>query len=133
MIENRKQQHIGIFTSDLDKSIEWYTKELGFVLYEKGTTSELGLDYAFVGSEDRSIMYEFLYDDDNSEDAADGKIDHFCFDSQDIDADYAECLKRGYNIVSDGIMEVPVMWENGVRFFKFTTATGQIIEFAQVL
>ena len=133
MIENRKQQHIGIFTPDIPKMIKFYTEELGFVLYQEGHTDVLGVDFAFVGSEDKSIMFELLHIPGNTEMGADGQLDHFCFDSQDIEADYAECVKRGYKFDTDGIIFLPEMWDNGVKFFKFFSETGQIVEYAQIL
>ena len=61
-----------------------------------------------------------------------GKIDHICFESKDIEEDYRYCQEQGYTFEEEGIQELPV-WENGVRFFKIMSPTGEPVEFCQIL
>ena len=62
-----------------------------------------------------------------------GKIDHMCFESTDIEADYAFCKAQGYRFEEEGIQEMPEVWEKGVRFFKIMSPSGEPVEFCQIL
>ena len=62
-----------------------------------------------------------------------GKIDHICFVSEDIEADYRYCVEQGYPMCTNGIQDLPTVWEKGVRYFKLISPSGEPIEFCQVL
>jgi hypothetical protein len=62
-----------------------------------------------------------------------GKIDHIAFVSDDIEKDYRYCMEKGYRDTTGGIQGIPTAWERGNRYFKVATATGEEIEFCQVL
>ena len=65
--------------------------------------------------------------------APNGKIAHYCFESEDVEKDYEYGLEQGYTITTEGIEELPGLWERGVRFFNIGTPTGQQVEFSQIL
>ena len=128
MIKNRKMGHIGLAVNDIEASVKWYMDVLGFELIGSFETPD-GVQARFIKSGD--IVYEIFQPAGGA--AAPGKIDHFCFDSADIEADYAYCVEQGYAFDTDGIQCIPTFWENGVRFFKILSPTGESIEFCQVL
>ena len=128
MIKNRALGHIGLGTNDIEAVVKWYSDVLGFELIGDFKSPE-GEPIKFIKSGD--IVYEVFQPIGGA--AAPGKIDHFCFDSQDIEADYRYCVERGYSFEKEGIQELPTVWERGVRYFKILSPTGEAIEFCQVL
>lgn len=48
--------------------------------------------------------------------------------SDDIESDYAYCVKNGYKIVTDGIEGIAGFWDNGIRYFKIASPTGEQFE-----
>ena len=47
--------------------------------------------------------------------------------------DYKFCVEAGYEICTNGIEEIPRFWDNGFRYFKIVSPTGEQIEFGQIL
>ena len=107
MIKNRRIGHIGIATNDVARDVEWYVNVLGFEVTGK---FQNGNDTVY-----------FLKNDDYS------------FASDDIESDYAYCVKNGYKIVTDGIEGIAGFWDNGIRYFKIASPTGEQFEFCQIL
>ena len=127
MIKNRPLGHIGFPTNDIEATVNWYIDVLGFSLIGSFETED-GIPVRFIKNGD--VVYE-IYQDDNI--AAPGKLDHICFQSEDIEADYKYCQEQGYTFEAEGIQSLPTMWENGVRFFKIMSPSGEPVEFCQVL
>lgn len=128
MFENRPMGHIGLATDSIEETVKWYIEVLGFRLIGSFTTPA-GESVRFV--QNGSIVYEIFQPIGGA--AAPGKIDHFSFDSEDIEADYAYCLEKGYRFEEEGIQEIPTFWERGVRYFKVMSPSGEPVEFCQVL
>lgn len=130
MIKNRKHGHIGLATNDVEAAAKWYMDVLGFELIGDFTAPD-GTRAKFLKNCD--VVYEMFQPAKPIPKELEGKIDHYSFDSADIEADYAYCVGQGYNITTDGIEGIPTFWENGVRYFKIASPTGEELEFCQVL
>lgn len=130
MIKNRKQGHIGLATNDIEADAKWYQDVLGFELIGDFHAPD-GTPIKFLKNED--TVYEMFQPGKKLDDAVAGKIDHYCFESQDVEKDYAYCVAQGYKITTDGIEGIPTLWEKGVRYFKIQSPTGEQLEFCQVL
>ena len=128
MIKNRRPDHIGLGVSDIETSVKWYIDVLGFELIGAFTTPA-GEPVRFLKSGD--LVYEIFQPAGGV--AAPGKIDHFSFASDDIEADYAYCQEQGYTFEEEGIQSIPTFWEKGIRFFKIMSPTGEAVEFCQIL
>ena len=128
MIKNRKMGHIGLGVNDLDASVKWYMDVLGFELTGAFTTPQ-GEPVRFLKSGD--LVYE-IFTPVGGVDAP-GKIDHFSFESDDIEADYAYCVAQGYPFEEEGIQCIPTFWKNGIKYFKIMSPTGEPVEFCQIL
>ena len=128
MIKNRRPDHIGLGVSDIETSVKWYIDVLGFELIGAFTTPA-GEPVRFLKSGD--LVYEIFQPAGGV--AAPGKIDHFSFASDDIEADYAYCREQGYTFEEEGIQSIPTFWEKGIRFFKIMSPTGEAVEFCQIL
>ena len=128
MIKNRKLGHIGLGTNDIEATVNWYIDVLGFTLIGS-FQSPVGEPIRFIQSGD--IIYEIFQPLGGA--AAPGKIDHFCFESADIEADYRYCLEQGYTFEKEGIQDLPTVWEKGARYFKIMSPSGEAVEFCQIL
>ena len=128
MITHRPLGHIGLATDSIAQTVAWYIDVLGFELIGSFTTPA-GEPVRFIQNGD--IIYEVFQPLDPV--AAPGKIDHFSFDSKDIEADYAYCREMGYRFEEEGIQEIPTFWERGVRYFKILSPSGEAVEFCQIL
>ena len=128
MIKNRTLGHIGLGTNDIEATVKWYVEELGFELIgEFFSPAEEPIKFLKSGD----IVYEVFQPVGGA--AAPGKIDHFCFNSDDIEADYRFCMEKGYAFEAEGIQELPGVWERGARYFKILSPTGEAVEFCQIL
>lgn len=128
MIRNRKLGHIGLGTNDIEATVSWYINTLGFRLIGD-FLSPAGEPIQFIQSGD--IVYEVFQPIGGA--VAPGKIDHFCFESQDIEADYRFCKEQGYTFEKEGIQELPTVWKRGARYFKIMSPSGEAVEFCEVL
>ena len=128
MIKNRKMDHIGLAVNDLETTVKWYVDVLGFEVIGSFVTPD-GIPAKFLKSGD--VVYE-IYQPTGGVDAP-GKIDHFCFVSNDIEADYACCLQQGYSFEAEAIQSIPTFWEKGIKYFKIMSPTGEPVEFCQIL
>lgn len=129
MIKNRKHSHIGLGTKDIEADSKWYMDVLGFELIGEFKAPD-GTPIKFLKNSD--VIYEMYQDSSISPEAA-GKIDHYCFESLDIETDYDYCVKQGHRITTNGIEGIPTLWEKGVKYFKIASPTGEDIEFCQIL
>ena len=128
MIKNRKMGHIGLAVSDLETAVKWYVDVLGFERIGSFVTPG-GVQARFLKS--GNLIYEIFRPLGGA--AVPGKIDHFCFESTDIEADYAYCVAQGYSFEAEGIQSIPTFWDKGIKYFKILSPTGEAIEFCQVL
>lgn len=131
MIQNRALDHIGLAVTDVEAAAAWYQQVLG--LYVKGKfTKPDGNNVYFLATEDGSVTYEMYQNDALPADAR-GKIDHISYVSNDIETDYRYCVDAGYKICTNGIERIDYFWDNGCRYFKILSPTGEQVEFCQVL
>lgn len=128
MLKNRKMGHIGLGVNDLEATVQWYMDVLGFELIGSFVTPD-GIPAKFLKNGD--LVYEIFQPIGGV--SAPGKIDHLCFESTDIEADYAYCVARGYSFETEGIQSIPTFWKNGIKYFKIMSPTGEPIEFCQIL
>ena len=128
MIKGRKLGHIGLGTNDIEATVQWYLEVLGFEIIGD-FKSPAGEPIKFLKRGD--IIYEVFQPIGGA--AAPGKIDHFCFESHDIEADYAFCKEKGYTFEKEGIQELPTVWKKGARYFKIMSPSGEAVEFCQIL
>ncbi|MBR3836831.1 MAG: VOC family protein [Clostridia bacterium] len=127
MIKNRKLDHLGMAVDNVEAAKDWYVSVLGGkvigTFYCEGDPN--AVYFVRVGD----TVYE-MYQEPVPADAR-GKIDHVAYLSEDIEADYAFCVSKGYTITTDGIEALPTFWDNGCRYFKILSPTGEQVEFSQ--
>ncbi|MBR7165381.1 MAG: VOC family protein [Clostridia bacterium] len=127
MIKNRKLDHLGMAVDNVEAAKDWYVSVLGGevigTFYCEGDPN--AVYFVRVGE----VVYE-MYQEPVPADAR-GKIDHVAYLSEDIEADYAFCVSKGYTITTNGIEALPTFWDNGCRYFKILSPTGEQVEFSQ--
>ena len=130
MLKDRELDHLGIATSDLAKSVNWYVDTMGFEVYGE-CIAEDGTPIKFLKN-GQGVKYEF-YELENPEPGVIDHIDHISFVSDDIEKDYEYCVSKGCKITTDGIEQIGAFWDNGCRFFKIEGPGGEKVEFDQIL
>jgi catechol 2,3-dioxygenase-like lactoylglutathione lyase family enzyme len=130
MLKGRKYDHIGLATKDITATANWYMDVLGFEVYGDFVAPD-GTKCKFIRGED--IKYEVFEPVTGIDPLFEGKIDHIAYISDDIEADYEYCIKRGFKCTTDGIQTVETFWKRGCKYFKVESATREVVEFCQVL
>ncbi|MBT1175535.1 VOC family protein [Bifidobacterium sp. LC6] len=120
-------QHSGMPTEHLDETIEFYTKVLGFEL--------LGV---FPNGENRCAFLKYghltieTWEGDPAPGIA-GAINHWAFDTPDIEAAWANAQELGLTCRETEIQSIPTFWEHGIRYFNVFGPNGETIEFCQIV
>ena len=118
--------HIGVYTNDINKSIDFY-KKLGFALDREDTVpTEPPIRLAFLSA--GTCLVE-LVEQHNPLQRNHGFVDHFAVVVDDIDAAVASANANGINIDANTIMDVDIL--GGVRNVFFTGPSGEKLEFFQ--
>ena len=127
-------QHLGIPAVDLEESISWYTKLLGFELIEEKNLTEKSCHAAFVKK--GNLVIELYQEDEaaRAEVAArkHGHIDHLALNVQDVKAAFEEMKASGCTMLDTEINSLP-FFENGVAWFTVLGPSGEKVEFNQFL
>lgn len=119
--------HIGIQTSNLQKTIKFYA-DLGFETILKTFNIKVNEQVAFLQFKDIVIeANETLHAKEKV-----GVIDHISINISDIERVFKEVKSRGYDLVDDEIQYLP-FWEKGVKFFTVRGPSEEKIKFCQKL
>ena len=110
--------HIGIFTNDIDASIDFY-KRLGFSLDKE---ADIGLRLAFLSA--GCCRIELIARPHHREA---GVVDHIAMEVDDIDAAVACAVANGIKINAEDIKSVDIF--GGIKNVFFTGPDGERLEF----
>ena len=119
--------HIGLPTNDLKKTIEFY-KSLGFEVILETYNEKAKEKVAFLQIQNYCIV-SF---ENGQAVMADGAYQHVALDVRDIEEMYKKICENGYEVITDGIEQLP-FWDNGVKFFMIKGPNEERIEFCQKL
>lgn len=120
-------QHSGMPAKDLDETIAFYTETLGFELaglFHNGANRCAFLRYGHLTIE--------TWEGDPAP-MTTGAINHWAFDTPDIEAAWANAKELGLNIKEREIQSIPTFWEHGIRYFNVVGPNGETIEFCQIV
>lgn len=115
-------QHIGIPTSDVQKTVEFY-QSLGFEVDHQPRPDVYFLEM-------KGVVIETYHADTIAGKA--GSIDHIALDVKNIEGLFEQIKADGYELEEPEIQEIPDFY-NGVRYFKIIGPNAEIIEFAEKL
>ena len=119
-------QHIGLPTSDVQKTIDFYAS-LGFeVAWENRKPAKERVAFLKKGS----CVMETYYSEAPAMTV--GSVDHVALDVTDIDAAYEAAKALGYTALEGQITFLP-FFANGVRFFTILGPNREKVEFNQYL
>ncbi|TPF87093.1 glyoxalase [Bifidobacterium sp. UTCIF-37] len=120
-------QHSGMIARDLDETIEFYTKKLGFELvgvYPNGENRCAFLRYGHLTIE--------TWEGEEAPMQA-GAINHWALDTPDIEAAWANAKELGLETREDEIASIPTFWKKGIRYFNVFGPNRETIEFCQIV
>jgi len=103
MIMKTKFTYVGIRVTDVQKSIDFYTKLLGMKLVSRGKNQQTKGEYISLQSEEGGFTLELnYYEKDspfNTKYAAGEGLDHLAFKVDDLDKALEETRKTGHRVI----------------------------------
>lgn len=125
--------HIGVFVKDLEKSKDFYTNVLCFECYsECNIESDDGITkIAFVRR--GSCIIELVEFPEYTKRSTDSVIAHIALNVTDIGLVQACLEKKGVKFDTEKPIELPIVFDNGVKYILFKGPDGEVIELNQIL
>lgn len=118
-------QHVGIPTSDMQKSVEFY-QSIGF---------EIAHETINPASEERVVFLQLgnlvmeVYESNEATHRV-GAIDHVALDVVDIEEVFQSIQAAGNHLLDSEVRSLP-FWEYGVKFFTILGPNEEKIEFCE--
>lgn len=124
--------HIGVFGRDIEKSVDFYTNVLGFECYHRNEIAENGgvTKVAFVRAGTCDLELVQL---PAAAPKKDGPVDHIALAVDDIEAAIIRLKEKGIEFETAEPVDLPMIFEKGVRYINFRGPDGEHIELNQVL
>lgn len=119
-------QHVGIPTTDLQGTIDYYDK-LGFEVAGKYPNGESTCAFLRLAN----LTLEVWTVDEAA--GVTGAINHFALDVTDIDKAFEEAQKLNLDFVEGLVQYIPTFWQKGIRYFNVLGPNHETIEFCQIL
>lgn len=119
-------QHVGIPTTNLEGTIDYYTK-LGFHVAGIFPNGESRCAFLRLGN----LTLEVWTVDDAA--GTTGAINHFALNTTDIDAAFKAAQELGLDFVEGSVQHIPSFWDHGIRYFNVLGPNHETIEFCQIL
>ncbi|MFT8649301.1 MAG: VOC family protein [Bifidobacterium psychraerophilum] len=120
-------QHVGLPTTDLDKTIDFYTTIIGFELagvFRNGDARCAFLRYGHITIESWEVEESVM---------GDGAWNHMALDCTDIDAAFDNAKALSLDFKDTEVQSIPSFWDKGIRYFNVYGPNREIIEFCQIL
>ena len=117
----------GMSAKDLDETIEFYTKKHGFEvagIFHNGENRCAFLRYGHLTIE--------TWEGEPAP-MTTGAINHWAFDTPDIEAAFENAKELGLNFKDTEIQHIDSFWEHGIRYFNVYGPNGETIEFCQIV
>lgn len=117
--------HIGLPTNNIEKTIAFY-KSFGFEVVMETYNEKAKEKVAFLKLKD----YCFETFENVQATMTDGAYQYVALDVENIENMYLEICKNKFEVITDGIEELP-FGEKGVKFFMIKGPNAERIEFCQ--
>ena len=120
--------HVGLPTSDMKGTVEFYTSLGGRVVFEKDDV-EAGKPILVKHIDFHGLLLECYERDVTAQ--CPGAFDHLAVRVEDIDGMYALCKEKGYQLFEDCAEEIgfSTYWPRGTRWFILIGPNGEKVEF----
>ncbi len=122
-MSEKRIDHINISVPNLARSIDYYTKVMGFTIQNRFKGG--GMEFVFMS--DGSTTYELMENPSLKE----TRIDHIAYVSDDIQKDYDAFKAINPDLLLGDIGYVDFLFENGVYYFFIKGVGNEKIEFCQ--
>lgn len=124
----RKIDHVGIMVTDIEKSIEFYTKIVGFKLIDKIDHTNGVIKLAFLGFGENGETELELIEGYNDSLPTEGKVHHLAVTVDNVEKEFERIKSlETVKLIDEEITTLP----NGFRYFFFHGPEGEWIEFFQ--
>jgi len=122
-----KLHHIGIPTTDMDSTIDFYTKLGGEIIFEKVDEDD-GNPCRVTHIRFSDLIIELYEREKNLGES--GAIDHIAFQVNDIEGAFRWAQNMKFTFFDEKILKSSY-WKGGMRWFILIGCNGEKIEFAQ--
>ncbi len=106
--------HVSIRSSDMERSLEFYTNLLGMVLHRKKEIPQNRAEVAFLKDPGGEFSLELTHYDDQKEfiqaDYMNRTFDHIAFRVEDLNALVERIKKEGFNVTDEPFELSPGNW-----------------------
>lgn len=125
--------HIGVFVQDIEKSKKFYKDILCFECYfENGIETDDGIiKVAFIRL--GSCVIELVEFPGHDKRAQNGVVAHIALNVNDIDLMQICLEKKGVKFETEKPVDLPMIFDKGVRYINLHGPDGEIIELNQTL
>lgn len=124
---DRGFNHVGIPTSNLEKSLAFY-EGLGFrLIFPTDRTQLNGLTFVKLGN----TIIELIPKKDQATPMTAGAVDHFCIHISNIKEVYQKFKAAGYKFQKE-LTDLDYVFEKGETIFKIYGINNEIIEFCEI-
>jgi len=124
----RKVEHIGVQVSDLDRSLDFYQRVLGFTLHRREKIPGIGLEIALLRVGDSYV--ELLKYEDRPVPQGKAPLGHFALQVDDIET-VLEALSRNGVKIPGGTPQV--VFDGQARIFFINGPDGEVVELFQYI
>ena len=123
----KRMDHIAVIAKDMDESIEFYTKVLGFKFLSCITLEAQNIKSAMLDCGGETLFEIVQFMDDREYDYVDGHYELVGFKVDDIDATIAELKGKGVEF----LMDEPIRMGEQDGFIFFRGPSGEKLELIQ--
>lgn len=117
--------HIGVFTGDMEKSLDFYCNKLGMEHYYSCDLGKTLLRFVRAGS----CIIELIQPDGYAGGRpADGIVAHIAIEVEDIRSVVADLKAKGVQFSTEDVAVLPVLFPTGSTNIFFTGPNGESLE-----
>ncbi|KMJ59540.1 glyoxalase [Bacillus sp. LL01] len=120
----KRLEHVGIMVRNIEASIEFYKKILGFSLKGQLDHPNGTIKLAFLGFNDSDETELELIQGYNDHLPAEGKVHHIALTVDDVEVEYERLKQLNVTFIEQEITTLP----NGARYIFFSGPDGEWIE-----
>jgi catechol 2,3-dioxygenase-like lactoylglutathione lyase family enzyme len=116
--------HIGVFTADMDASLDFYCKTLGMELFYSCDLGKTKLGFVRAGN----CVIELIAPEDYKGGRGEGAVAHIAIEVEDIRAVVAGLKAKGVAFSTPDVAVLPQLFPTGSTNIFFTGPNGESLE-----
>jgi len=120
--------HVGLYVTDIDRSVAFYTRVLGLKVLEEYRNNGTGKEIVFLGIDEPVLeLLSSLTNPESNHRPARGSYDHLAWQVNDIDSSLNALKELGVNFSPESTLTVL----DGRKIAFFTGPDGERVELVQ--